>query len=173
MQIHSDRFETVLPKTARFFTPSKTKSQPKEFDWKFLLSTGLLCLIAIYVAFKLPVVGPEPAPFAPNAPVIPIAPTPRPQPTPEVRMAEPVLPPVSEPPRAQLVHLRTIGTYENDRMPDGRILGTLYRGELPSARSLPTRGGLPGDMWYTRADGHTWVLAPVAAGSQTMGWVDP
>lgn len=176
MQIHSDRFETVLPKTERFFSPSKPKSQPKELNWGFLALTGILCGFAILVAYQLPVVGQKPAPMP--VPAKPIeAPTPPPAavpiPTPEVRLAQPVLPPVNVTPRAQLVHIRAIGTFENDRMPDGRILGTIYRGELPSARNLPTRGGQPGDMWYTRADGHTWVLAPVTEGSQTTGWVDP
>jgi hypothetical protein len=36
------------------------------------------------------------------------------------------------------VHIRAIGTYENDKMPGGRVLNTLYKGELPSARNLPT-----------------------------------
>ena len=30
-----------------------------------------------------------------------------------------------------------------------------------------------GDMWFTRNDGHAWVLAPIAGGSQTVGWIDP
>ena len=87
---------------------------------------------------------------------------------PEVRRAE--LVPV---PRAQLIHVRQIGSIENDLMPDGRILTTRYMGELSSAASLPTYGASLGDMWYTRADGHCWVLAPIGAGSATTGWLDP
>jgi hypothetical protein len=58
-------------------------------------------------------------------------------------------------------------------MPDGRIINTLYKGDLPSAASLPRSGAQVGDMWFTRNDGHTWVLTPIAAGSSTTGWVDP
>ena len=83
-----------------------------------------------------------------------------------------VVPTVSAP-RAQLLHIRAIGTFENDRMPDGRTLGTTYRGELPNPGALPRRGAQLGDMWYTRNDGHTWVLAPIASGSQSVGWIDP
>jgi hypothetical protein len=72
-----------------------------------------------------------------------------------------------------LLHIRAIGTYENDRIPDGPVLNTLYKGELPSARNLPTTGGQMGDMWYTKNDGHCWVLSPITTGSQTTGWVDP
>jgi hypothetical protein len=96
-----------------------------------------------------------------------------PPPLPEVRTAEPVHEQVSSAPRAQLLHIRAIGTYENDRIPDGPVLNTLYKGELPSARNLPTTAGQMGDMWYTKNDGHCWVLSPITTGSQTTGWVDP
>ena len=86
---------------------------------------------------------------------------------PEVRRALPVVH------RAQLVHVRPIGTYENDLMPDGRVLTTRYMGELSSAAGLPAHGSQLGDMWFTRNDSHCWVLAPIGAGSTTVGWIDP
>lgn len=112
------------------------------------------------------------------------APTPAPvPPLPEVRRAAPVLPTAVQSastatpvlptaPRAQLLHIRAIGTYENDRMPDGRILTTRYMGELASVANLP-RGAHLGDMWFTRNDNHCWVLAPINAYTQSIGWVDP
>lgn len=105
------------------------------------------------------------------------APTPVPAPAlPEIRRAEMLPVPVPRAdvtPRAQLIHVRGIGTVENDRMPDGRLLTTLYKGELPTVGDLPRRGNQLGDMWFTHKDGHCWVLAPVTAGSSTVGWVDP
>lgn len=80
--------------------------------------------------------------------------------------------PMSSVPRAQLVHVRPIGSVENDGMPDGRVLTTRYMGELSGASSLPTRGANLGDMWFTQNDGHCWVLAPIP-GSSTVGWIDP
>jgi hypothetical protein len=79
----------------------------------------------------------------------------RPQPTPPALAAtpappehvieQPILPPraqlvklPSPAPKAQLVHLRAIGSFEYVRMPDWRLLGTVYRGELASAADLPS-----------------------------------
>jgi hypothetical protein len=76
-------------------------------------------------------------------------------------------------PRARLVHLRVLGTTEEVRMPDGRLLMTSYKGELGSPGDLPRRGANLGGMWYTRQDGHAWVLAPISTGSGSVGWVDP
>jgi hypothetical protein len=164
--MQTDRFDTVLPKTERFFSPSKPKSQQqKPAVWGYLL-TGVL-IGAVFMALSRPN---QQLSAAGAIPVV--APTP-PPPLPEVRTAEPVHEQVSSAPRAQLVHIRAIGTYENDKMPGGRVLNTLYKGELPSARNLPTTGGKLGDMWYTKNDGHCWVLAPITTGSQTTGWVDP
>jgi hypothetical protein len=104
-------------------------------------------------------------------------PTPTAVPTPNTPTPAPrgqLMPmPVPATPRAQLIHIRGIGTFENDLMPDGRILGTTYRGELPSTTRLPTYGAQLGDMWYTQNDGHCWVLAPISPTSPTIGWVDP
>jgi hypothetical protein len=90
--------------------------------------------------------------------------------TPRTQIVTPVAPVT---PRAQLIHVRPLGTVEDDRMPDGRILTTKYMGELSSAARLPTYGASLGDMWYTMNDGHCWVLAPIGTGSASVGWVDP
>lgn len=166
MQVYSDRFETVLPKTGRFFTPAPKKSKPT--DWHAVIITGIIALTVIAVLHALN----SRQPPIPAAPAI-VASTPPPVPLPEVRRAMPVPVPVQSVPRARLVHIRPIGTYKNDLMPDGRVLTTRYMGELAGATSLPTRGANLGDMWFTLADGHAWVLAPVAPGSSTVGWVDP
>jgi hypothetical protein len=186
--MHTDQFETVLPKTERFFPPKSVKAPPSELHWltrMWLLLFGafmgvLFCTAGLAALGTLFMPKNVPAPLVPPPqmrllPSTPVRPTPA-QPTllPEVRRAAPVpvpLAPVT--PRAQLLHIRTVGTYENDLMPDGRTLRTLYKGELPSAANLPRTGGQPGDMWFTRNDGHAWVLAPLAPGSATTGWIDP
>jgi hypothetical protein len=169
MQVYSDRFETTLPKGARFFTPpTKQKLPPKK--------TGHLTFIGYLIAaifgglFLAKLDQPKPAIVATPAPTV--APTPPPllDPVP-VQRALPV-PTTGSTPRAKLLHVRPIGTVENDRMPDGRVLTTRYMGELSGAGSLPTRGANLGDMWYTQNDGHCWVLAPLP-GSSTVGWIDP
>lgn len=166
MQVYSDRFETVLPKEGRFFSP---KTKPSRFQkpsvWSFLV-IGILIGV-VFMALSRP----QSAPVA-LTPAVTV-PTPAP-PLPEVRRAMPV--PVystNAVPRAQLIHVRGIGTVENDRMPDGRLLTTRYMGELASAANLPRNGAQLGDMWFTRNDGHCWVLAPLGAGSSTIGWIDP
>lgn len=172
MQIHSDRFETTLPKEHFFNSPRfSLRRTRRPQPWLGFLILGSIFLSAILAVTHHnpppPVSQPEPTP------------PPAPPPLPEIKpvaapRAQPVISPVTDGvPRAQLVHIRPVGTFENDRMPDGRLLQTLYKGELPSAASLPRKGGQPGDMWFTRADQHTWVLAPIFAGSQTLGWVDP
>jgi hypothetical protein len=160
MRVQTDRFETVLPKKARFFSPSQSKAK----DWRPVIITGIaaLTLIAAIKQSQPPVAAP--AKESVQAPAPP-------------RLPDPIITPVprlatTSAPRAQLLHIRPIGVFENDTMPDGRVLGTTYKGELANVASLP-KFGQPGDMWYTRADGHCWVLAPIYAGSQTTGWVDP
>ena len=182
MQLHSDRFETVLPKTERFFSPPDTKqAKPRKLDWgldwQSIIVTGIVALTIVAVVSQFTHQRPAPPAPAPTKVFSPedlgairVAPTPAP-PLPEVRRAAPA--PIPTTPRAQLIHIRPIGTWETDRMPDGRLLQTLYKGELPSAASLPRTGGQLGDMWFTRNDGHCWVLAPATAGSQAVGWVDP
>jgi hypothetical protein len=177
MQVYSDRFETVLPKEERFnFPPVKPPTQQKPAFPAFLgyLLTGILIGVVVMAIPK-----PQPQPQSPPAPVAApaatpavVAPTPPSLPDPVPPRTLPV-PTQGSVPRAQLLHIRAIGTFENDRMPDGRTLGTTYRGELPNPGALPRRGAQLGDMWYTRNDGHTWVLAPIAGGSQTVGWIDP
>jgi hypothetical protein len=176
----TDRFETTLPKE-HFFNSPRTKKQSKQTDWHAVIITGIVAVTFIAAVKQIvthqPAATPAPAPavVAPHKEVKPedFGFIPVPTPLPEVRRATPVPVPVPSTPRAQLVHLRPIGTYEYDQMPDGRTLQTLYKGELPSAANLPRSGGQPGDMWFTRNDGHTWVLAPIAGGSQTVGWIDP
>ena len=175
----TDRFETTLPKE-HFFNSPPVKEAPRQSkrDWHAVIITGIIA-VTIIAAIKQ-IVSHQPAPVAATPayqgaipdPTPVVAPTP-PPPLPEVRRAEPVPVPVPSVPRAQLLHIRAIGTFENDRMPDGRTLGTTYRGELPNPGALPRRGAQLGDMWYTRNDGHIWVLAPIAGGSQTVGWIDP
>lgn len=162
MQVYSDRFETVLPKTARFFTP---KPKPPTKPWP-LVVLGII-VVGATLAVMLPK---QPAASSRDVPTPSVAPLPEVAPTPVPR-AMPV--PVPSTPRARLVHIRPIGTVENDRMPDGRVLTTRYLGELQGAGNLPTRGAQLGDMWYTLNDGHCWVLAPVGPNSATIGWVDP
>ncbi len=99
----------------------------------------------------------------------PAPPLPDPKPVhgqvPVPRLLDPVQNPASAPPRAQLVHIRAIGTFENDMMPDGRIVGTTYEGNYPArqtfrgpvARSVTC--GLPG---LTATLG-SWPQSPVAA----------
>jgi hypothetical protein len=175
MQVYSDRFETVLPKEERFsFPPVKPPTQQKPAFPAFLgyLLTGVLIGVVV-MAIPKPQPQAPPAPFtAPVATPVVVVPTPPPLPDPVPPRALPVQSQGSVP-RAQLLHVRPIGTVENDRMPDGRVLQTLYKGELPSARNLPTTGGQLGDMWFTRNDNHCWVLAPITTGSQSVGWVDP
>lgn len=171
MQIHSDRFETVLPK-GRFFTPPKQSTSSKQ-DWRGVI-IAVIAAVTTIAAIKQIVSHVSPAiAVASTPPPAPawIPPLPDPKPVQTPALLEPVLNPAA-PPRAQLVHVRAIGTFESDRMPDGRVLGTVYRGELPSVAHLPKYGNL-GDMWFTKADQHCWVLAPIAAGSQITGWVDP
>ena len=168
MQVYSDRFEAVLPKEGRFFyQPTK---QPKTLEYRVLgyLSAGVL-IGAVVMAIPRP--QPQSAPAPVTAPAV-VAPTPPPLPDPVPPRAFPV-PSQGSVPRAQLVHVRPIGTVENDRMPDGRILSTRYMGELPSAANLPRSGAQLGDMWFTQNDGNCWVLAPFGAGSSTVGWIDP
>ena len=171
MQIHSDRFETTLPKE-RFFTPPTKPPVRKSTDWRAVIITGIIAvafcaIVKQFTSLQLPV-PPAPTPTWTPPPTDPPAPTPVP------RLQTPVLPaPLDVPPHAQLVHVRPIGSIENNVMPDGRVLTTRYMGELPNTSHLPTRGGQLGDEWFTRADQHCWVLAPVTTGSQTIGWVDP
>jgi hypothetical protein len=165
--MQTDRFDTVLPKTERFFSPARPN--PQQQKPPVVLGYLLIGVLLGAILMALPKPRQELSPAGIGAiPVV--APTP-PPPLPEVRPPSPVA--VASAPRAQLIHVRTIGTYENDRMPDGRILNTLYKGELPSAANLPRSGSQLGDMWYTKNDGHCWVLAPITTGSQTTGWVDP
>ena len=172
----TDRFETTLPKE-HFFNSPPVKEAPKQSkrDWHAVIITGIVAVTFIAALKQVTQHSTlSPAGVAPVATPAPPPPFPDPRiedvPTPAAR-ALPV--PVVSAPRAQLLHIRAIGTFENDRMPDGRTLGTTYRGELPNPGALPRRGAQLGDMWYTRNDGHTWVLAPIAGGSQTVGWIDP
>ena len=169
----TDRFDTVLPKEERFFNSPPTKPK-KATDWHAVIITGIIAVT--FIAAVKQVTQPHslsPAGAAPlAAPTPPPIPPPLPDPKPVHEQVSVPVPTVSAP-RAQLLHIRAIGTFENDRMPDGRTLGTTYRGELPNPGALPRRGAQLGDMWYTRNDGHTWVLAPIAGGSQTVGWIDP
>jgi hypothetical protein len=176
MQIYSDRFETTLPKEERFQVRPKSKKPQKPEFVAFLgyLSTGVLLgltVMGIMSSFKPRTPAASPAPYPGAILVNPTPAPPLPDPVP-VRRALPI-PATASAPRAKLLHIRPIGTYENDTMPDGRILTTRYMGELSGAGSLPTYGANLGDMWYTMNDGHCWVLAPVTAGSSTVGWVDP
>jgi hypothetical protein len=166
MRIQSDRFETTLPKE-HFFNSPRPKQAPKQPP----VFLGYLLAGTIIGAFAMaiPKLHQESAPIATKT----AAPTPPPLPEVSVPVARALPVPVPSTPRAQLIHIRPIGTFENDTMPDGRILGTTYKGELPSAANLPRTGGQLGDMWFTRADSHAWVLAPTTVGSQTLGWIDP
>jgi hypothetical protein len=168
MRMQTDRFETTLPKE-HFFTrpPVPTRSAKRKSGWLGTLILGGISGMALMAIFHQSSQSPAGVSPAPTVAV----PTPPPLPDPTVARALPVG--VATAPRAHLVHIRALGTYENDRMPDGRVLNTLYKGELPAVANLPAHGGQPGDMWYTKNDGHCWVLAPIAAGSQTTGWVDP
>lgn len=177
MQIHSDRFETVLPK-GRFFTPPvrPPKLSPKIPGWVPFLLGG--CLLGVLLGGLLPVVTnkgvpPDPLKELQAAPTPIPTPAPAPLPIPTHRLPTPVPATPLDAPRASLVHVRPIGSIERNVMPDGRVLTTRYMGELPNTGHLPTRGGQLGDEWFTRADQHCWVLAPVTTGSQTIGWVDP
>ena len=183
----TDRFETTLPKE-HFFNSPPVKEAPRQSkrDWHAVIITGIVAVTFIATVKQVtqhwtlspagvaPVATPAAKRWTPADAGDKPAPLPDPRiedvPTPAAR-ALPV--PVVSAPRAQLLHIRAIGTFENDRMPDGRTLGTTYRGELPNPGALPRRGAQLGDMWYTRNDGHTWVLAPIAGGSQTVGWIDP
>jgi hypothetical protein len=163
--VYTDRFETVLPK-GRFFNSPPVKQ--KTTNWQALAITAIAAATFIVVVRQSnpPTTVPVTAPTT----VFPtVAPLPDPKPIHEQVLA-PVTPSV---PRAQLVHVRPIGTYEYLRMPDGRVLMTHYMGELANTMRLPTRGAQLGDMWYTRADQHSWVLAPLSTGSQSIGWIDP
>lgn len=155
------------PPTPPPVKPSSPVKAPS--DWRgFLILAGIVLASAVVMlSWPQPVTPVTPAPVStPKAAATPKTVTT--SPIVEVRRAE--LVPV---PRAQLVHVRQIGSVENDLMPDGRILTTRYMGELFDASSLPTRGAELGDMWFTRRDGHCWVLAPIGAGSATVGWIDP
>lgn len=181
MQSTTPRFDATFEKTLprAFFTKRPPIIKPStSTDWRTLGIVGILALTFIATVqivtnprlasprnsqggvLALPAGNPDHTTNAVTAP-----------PLPEVRRAAPV--PVPGAPRAQLIHVRGIGTVENDRMPDGRLLTTTYKGELPAVGDLPRTGAQLGDMWFTRRDGHAWVLAPVAAGSSTVGWVDP
>lgn len=168
MRMQSDNFETTLPKE-HFFNrrpPVREVPKPTQPVWGFIILGGILLAAMLAVTHPSPKVA-EPAASSREVPAPSAASSPPPLPDPPRAM------PVRSAPRAQLLHIRPIGVFENDTMPDGRILGTTYRGELQNVSQLPRRGASLGDMWYTRADGHCWVLAPIYAGSQTTGWVDP
>jgi hypothetical protein len=143
------------------------KSEPKAWGIYLILGAILFALGAV-----MPKTHQEPAKTIVAAPTV-LAPTPPPLPEVTTPRALPMpVPSTGQAPRAQLLHIRGIGTVENDRMPDGRVLTTRYMGELSSTAHLPTRGAQLGDMWFTRNDGHCWVLAPLP-GSSTVGWIDP
>src|SRR4029077_874159 len=180
MQVYSDRFETTLPKK-RFQAAMENlrrdtaKAPRPSTPPAWIGYTVLALLFGIFFVLlrqKPEALAPVTTPHYQvesadklTAPVPPI---------PEIRRALPTPVQTSgSAPRAQLLHVRPIGTVENDRMPDGRVLTTRYMGELSNAANLPTRGAQLGDMWFTRADGHCWVLAPLGAGSSTVGWIDP
>jgi hypothetical protein len=182
MRIHTDRFETVLPK-GRFFTPPTQPPKPPkppQKDSNRLIWAALA--VGAIVGFSLPVItsqGTKPAAtVAPGYPPMPLDPTPIPTPAPASRPIPVHRLPVPTPaqpldaPRAPLVHVRPVGSVMNVVMPDGRVLNTRYMGELPSPANLPRTGGQPGDEWYTRSDNHCWVLGTLP-GSVTTGWIDP
>jgi hypothetical protein len=180
MRIHTDRFETVLPK-GRFFTPpvhppKKALQSPRVL----ILSSLALLALGTLLGLSLPVVTNRdvprvkltpPATSVDPTPVPTPAAPPRPLPVHRLPVPAPVQP--LDAPRAKLVHVRPIGSIMRVQMPDGRVLTTRYMGELASPGNLPTRGGQLGDEWYTRSDDHCWVMAPVTEGSQSVGWVDP
>lgn len=172
MQLPTDRQTTFKDNLFRInmddlIRETKKQAPPKPPPKRVAWLSYLIIAALVGMFFMKPARETKPAAAIP-APAAVATPTP-------VRRAElmpmPVTP--SNPPRAQLLHIRPIGTTENDQMPDGRILTTLYKGELPSVANLPRSGAQLGDMWFTRNDGHCWVLAPAVAGSQTVGWVDP
>ena len=158
-----------MPPTPPPVRPSSPAKPARGWRGSALAALGLVLAAAVITAemSRQPAPPVTPVPVStPKASATPKAVTT--SPIVEVRRAE--LVPV---PRAQLVHVRQIGSIENDLMPDGRILTTRYMGELSGAGSLPMYGASLGDMWYTRSDGHCWVLAPIGAGSATVGWLDP
>jgi hypothetical protein len=168
MQIHTDRFETTLPK-GRFFTPSPKKPQKK---------TGLMIASALAVGLVLGIILPviTNRDVSPNVekvarPAPPLDAT-TPAPTPAHRLPMPAPAQPLDAPHAQLVHVRPIGSIMRVQMPDGRVLETRYMGELPSPLHLPRTGGQLGDEWYTRTDNHCWVLGNLP-GSVSTGWIDP
>lgn len=174
-------FERTLPKE-HFYSPppAKTVRPPSAADWRTLGVVGILAATFITTVALIAPRQDNPRLASPRngQDGVLALPAGNPDhttvtapPLPEVRRAAPV--PVPGAPRAELVHVRGLGVIENDRMPDGRILTTRYKGELSNAAGLPTHGAQLGDMWFTHNDGHTWVLAPVIAGSSTVGWVDP
>ena len=182
MRIHTDRFETVLPK-GRFFTPpSKPPTPPAPLkpyqDSRVLILSALA--VGTFLGLLIPAITNRDVPqvkLTPPATSVDPAPVPTPaapsRPLPVHRLPTPVPVQPLDAPRAKLVHVRPIGSIMRVQMPDGRVLETRYMGELSSPNNLPTRGGQLGDEWYTRSDDHCWVMAPVTEGSQSIGWSGP
>jgi hypothetical protein len=53
MRMQTDQFDTFLPKTERFFSPPKTKTQPSQADpaiWGYLLTALTTILIMTFLA---------------------------------------------------------------------------------------------------------------------------
>jgi hypothetical protein len=174
------RAELLKPKRPRILGhPSHAPDRRSAIVLAVLVLLLLAGVVVALIQHQAPTITPAVQPPArpqPTASAVPIQ-TPA---APEHVVEQPILPPRAQlvklpppAPKAQLVHLRAIGSFEYVRMPDWRLLGTVYRGELPSAADLPRTGAQLGDMWYTRADGHSWVLAPISAGSSQICWVDP
>jgi len=72
------------------------------------------------------------------------------------------------------VHVQTIGDVQDERLPDGRVVRTLYKGKVPSVSQLPpVTESQMGDMWFTEKDGTFWVVTTLNPTSWVVGWVDP
>lgn len=172
MRIHTDQFETVLPK-GRFFTPPVQPPKKAHKRSCVLILTSLAA--GAFLGMALPMITNRDVPQVKlTPPATSVDPTPAvpPRPLPVHRL--PVQAPVQplDAPRAKLVHVRPIGSVMRVQMPDGRVLTTRYMGELSSPNNLPTRGGQLGDEWYTRSDDHCWVLGNLPE-TATVGWIDP
>ena len=170
------RFETTIPKASVFTPPT---SPPKTGTGK-PRSLGVVAILALtFLATVQLITSRQPAAPVTKAPVAPTAvlQTPPAPPVPEVRLPTPATT-SGLVPRAKLIHIRPIGTFERDTMPDGRVIGTTYRGELPSAansqpvvrswaicgyRNDGTAGSATGyrwqpDNWRSEAEGNGDIL---------------
>jgi hypothetical protein len=159
MQSISSRFETTPPKEQFFSPPPKSPPAIKPqtaTDWRTLGFVGIFAVTFIATVYILR----PPANSFDKRVATPTATTAvpaQPAPTPEVRRAELIAPP--------------IGSAYWATMPDGHSTTVRYMGTMDSFDQLPRNPQL-GDMWRIPQSGANWVWY-TPAGFTRPAWVAP